>query len=475
MNGTQENAGDHYEGSQKRCNMLWYYDDIKGVKEDDAVDADQYSCIEYDSTGEFLAVGDRGGRVSIFHLSQQHGKSQTPVYETYHTFTSHESEFDYLKSLEIEEKIIKVRWIPQHSQARHLLSTNEKTIKLWRLSERMKRATGYNSKDEVFDDTFDEDTDSLYPNSVHKVHNSGDLRVPRYQSTSLTVEAQPRRIFANAHAYHINSISISSDQETFISADDLRINLWNLQVTNQSFNIVDIKPANMEDLKEVITAAEFHPSACALFVYSSSKGILRLCDMRQKALCDDYVLAFHELDPPSNRGFFSEIINSVSDLAFSKSGRYILSRDYLTLKVWDLNMSREPVETYHVHDYFRSKFCSLYENDCIFDKFECSWSPNDNYLLTGSYNNLFRVFDRSTGESVLTEVSNESDDVPSTPLETRSVTTDSIGRNDDELSVDCLDLSKKLLYLAWHPSEQRIALTSNSSLFLASGRLGNPA
>ena len=44
-----------------------------------------------------------------------------------------------------------------------------------------------------------------------------------------------------------------------MSADDLRINLWNLEITNQSFNIVDIKPANMEDLTEVITAAEFHP------------------------------------------------------------------------------------------------------------------------------------------------------------------------------------------------------------------------
>lgn len=39
-----------------------------------------------------------------------------------------------------------------------------------------------------------------------------------------------------------------SDGETFISADDLRINLWNLQISNQSFNIVDVKPANMEDL-----------------------------------------------------------------------------------------------------------------------------------------------------------------------------------------------------------------------------------
>lgn len=42
----------------------------------------------------------------------------------------------------------------------------------------------------------------------------------------------------------------------------------------------------MEELTEVITAAEFHPIECNLFVYSSSKGIIRLCDMRQSALCD---------------------------------------------------------------------------------------------------------------------------------------------------------------------------------------------
>jgi len=41
---------------------------------------------------------------------------------------------------------------------------------------------------------------------------------------------------------------VYSDGETFISADDLRINLWNLEISSQSFNIVDVKPANMEDL-----------------------------------------------------------------------------------------------------------------------------------------------------------------------------------------------------------------------------------
>ena len=51
-------------------------------------------------------------------------------------------------------------------------------------------------------------------------------------------------------------------------------------------DIVDIKPANMEELTEVITAAEFHPLECNIFAYSSSKGTVRLCDMRTAALCD---------------------------------------------------------------------------------------------------------------------------------------------------------------------------------------------
>lgn len=51
-------------------------------------------------------------------------------------------------------------------------------------------------------------------------------------------------------------------------------------------DIVDIKPANMEELTEVITAAEFHPDQCNLFMYSSSKGTIKLADMREAALCD---------------------------------------------------------------------------------------------------------------------------------------------------------------------------------------------
>lgn len=57
---------------------------------------------------------------------------------------------------------------------------------------------------------------------------------------------------------------------------------------------------------------------------------------------------FEEPEDPSSRSFFSEIISSISDVKFSHSGRYMMTRDYLSVKVWDLNMENRPVETYQV-------------------------------------------------------------------------------------------------------------------------------
>jgi serine/threonine-protein phosphatase 2A regulatory subunit B len=128
------------------------------------------------------------------------------------------------------------------------------------------------------------------PRAQPQMHfpNASALKLPRLTHHDTVIAAVPRRTYANAHAYHINSISVNSDGETFISSDDLRINLWNLNIQDQSFNIVDIKPANMEELTEVITAAEFHPQSCNWFMYASSKGTIKLADMRESALCDQH-------------------------------------------------------------------------------------------------------------------------------------------------------------------------------------------
>jgi len=432
--------------------IQWCFSQVKGTLDDDVTEADIISCVEFNHDGDLLATGDKGGRVVIFQRDPV-SKNCIPrrgEYNVYSTFQSHEPEFDYLKSLEIEEKINKIRWLKRKNQSHFLLSTNDKTIKLWKVSERDKRVEGYNTKEE--------NGQLRDPSCVTA------LRVPVIKPMELMVEASPRRIFANAHTYHINSISVNSDQETYLSADDLRINLWHLEITDQSFNIVDIKPTNMEELTEVITAAEFHPVECNLFVYSSSKGTIRLCDMRAAALCDRHSKLFEEPEDPTNRSFFSEIISSISDVKLSNSGRYMISRDYLSVKVWDLHMETKPIESYPVHEYLRSKLCSLYENDCIFDKFECCWNGNDSAIMTGSYNNFFRMFDRTTKRDAILEASRDIAK-PKTILKPRKVCTGG-KRKKDEISVDCLDFNKKILHTAWHPTENIIAVAATNNLFL---------
>ena len=150
-----------------------------------------------------------------------------------------------------------------------------------------------------------------------------------------------------------------------------------------------------------------------------------------------------------------------------------------------------------VHEYLRSKLCSLYENDCIFDKFECCWNGNDTAIMTGSYNNFFRMFDRNSRKEVTYEASRDIAR-PKTLLKPRKVsivletktlikiksytfqifTRDvhffpfllqvSTGgkRKKDEIYVDCLDFNKKILHTAWHPHENIIAVAATNNLFL---------
>ncbi|MBA0719443.1 hypothetical protein Golax_007124, partial [Gossypium laxum] len=375
---------------------------------------DIISAIEFDGTGDHLATGDRGGRVVLFERTDtrdyaghwgdlekmDYPMNRHPEFRYKTEFQSHEPEFDYLKSLEIEEKINKIRWCQSANGALFLLSTNDKTIKFWKVQEKkVKKVCDMNVDSSKAMGNGPIVDSSISTSSKQFIENGGcirndfsfptggfpSLRLPVVTSLETNLMARCRRMYAHAHDYHINSISNNSDGETFISADDLRINLWNLEISNQSFNIVDVKPANMEDLTEVITSAEFHPKHCNMLAYSSSKGSIRLIDMRQSALCDTHSKLFEEQDDPGTRSFFTEIIASISDIKFAKDGRHILSRDYMTLKLWDINMDSGPVATFQVHEHLRPKLCDLYENDSIFDKFECCLSGDGLRVATGSY------------------------------------------------------------------------------------------
>lgn len=494
--------------------LEWKFSQVFGERAagEEVQEVDIISAIEFDKSGDHLATGDRGGRVVLFERtdSKDHGSrsdlermdysvNRHPEFRYKTEFQSHEPEFDYLKSLEIEEKINKIKWCQTANGAVFLLSTNDKTIKFWKVQEKkVKKISDMNIDSSKAMGNGSIASSSNSSSSKPHLANGGpsdksysylsndfsfppgglpSLKLPSVVSHETSLLARCRRVYAHAHDYHINSISNNSDGETFISADDLRINLWNLEISSQSFNIVDVKPANMEDLTEVITSAEFHPTHCNTLAYSSSKGSIRLVDLRQSALCDSHAKLFEEQEAPGSRSFFTEIIASISDIKFAKDGRYILSRDYMTLKLWDINMDSGPVATYRVHEHLRPRLCDLYENDSIFDKFECCLSGDGSRVSTGSYSNLFRVFGCSPGSTEATTLEASKNpmrrQVPMPSRPSRSIgnsITRVVRRGAENTGVDAngnsFDFTTKLLHLAWHPSENSIACAAANSLYM---------
>ncbi|KAK9448649.1 WD40-repeat-containing domain protein [Limtongia smithiae] len=457
----------------------WKFAQCFGDKGDteDITEADIISTVEFDHTGNYLATGDKGGRVVLFERNENKKGCE---YKFYTEFQSHEAEFDYLKSLEIEEKINKIKWCKRTNAAHFLISTNDKTIKLWKIYEKSLKVVAENNL-----------SDTVSGRPAHPL-SLANLRLPRMTLHDTIIAAAPKRIYANAHAYHIHSISINSDDETFISSDDLRINLWNLGISDQSFNIVDIKPANMEELTEVITAAEFHPISCNYLMYSSSKGFIKLADMREHALCDAHAKLFEEEEDLRERSFFSEIISSISDVKFSSDGRYIVARDYLTVKIWDIAMERRPIRTINIHEHLRPRLCDTYDNDSIFDKFEVVLSGDGKSVMTGSYNNNFMVYPNATdADAEEVEVMLQAD---KTAFKAKRVGVAapigrSAGRNGNGMGMrglspsgrgimggmnsarrdtDDTDFNKKILHMSWHPHEDSIAIAATNNLFVFS-------
>lgn len=176
-----------------------------------------------------------------------------------------------------------------------------------------------------------------------------------------------------------------------MSCDELHLNMWNLHTSTCCFNVLDVKPPPTEQLSEVITSADFHPSHCQTFLYASSQGKVRVGDMRASAWHNTKgatVCGPAEIVAPD---MFDDVLAPISCARFSPCGRYVAARDFMHVHLWDLHNSAMPFQTYTIHDHLRPLLWELYDNDHIMDKFELSFSHDSRTVLTGTYGNRFNL------------------------------------------------------------------------------------
>lgn len=166
-----------------------------------------------------------------------------------------------------------------------------------------------------------------------------------------------------------------------------------------------------------------------------------------------------------------------------------MSRDYLTVKIWDVNMERTPVKTIPIHEHLRPRLCDTYENDSIFDKFEVVFSGDAKNVMTGSYNNNFMIYPSDPEKEM--EVVLQADKSafkakkvgvptpinPSGPANgpgnkkgnSRAGSPASGiggqgGRMRKETDADQIDFNKKILHMSWHPFEDSIAIAATNNV-----------
>jgi len=311
---------------------------------------DYVTSLQLDPSGNYIAIGDSQGRIGIFDASETAHQPEDP-YQFYEEFVSHHPDFDTLYSRKIPTNIIAVEWLRKESKSLHVLATNEKTIKLWRLKEVQK--------------------DNQPPNIIPvlcKEYSKGHQR------------------------FFIHSLSSISDGETFISSDELMLNMWHLERPDSHFCLIDDLPEqdDMVEVNRIITSAKADPELCYRFLYTTSVNEVNICDLRARCMQNRPQLILQSAIKASNMSpEVSRELQCITDADFALDGYRVVTRSFSSVRMWDLRYPSRPNKTISVHENNPALFTELCNNGCLVDDFRVAVNRDATGVVTGSYDDYF--------------------------------------------------------------------------------------
>lgn len=421
-----------------KSNLEWKFTQVFGDKSliENVMEEDIITSMNFSKDGKYLAIGDIAGRIVVFEFKSSTKNNKKMNELSYKTeFQSHFKEFDCLKSIDIDPKINIIEFLPTENENNFLLSSNDKTIKLWKLSDRVVKKSEKFPKKQAW-------TKQALTLPKIKVLDSGLCPVNKVS-------------FPILHTYNINSLSASADGEHFLSADDLTINLWAFGVTERTFTVLDIAPKNLNDISEVLTTAKFDPQQDSIFGCGTSKGIIKLCDLRMNSRVGPAAVQFEDESLKANKNFFTDFVSSISDFSFARDPNLVVSRTLLAANVWDRRSPKTPLVTTQLFEPLKSKLCALYEKELIFDKFDIRLSSDSSYFVTGMYNNNFHICDLNGEKNTQYELN----------FKKKTISKLIKPSHFEQIQSD-FDISKRVLKTACHPISDFLVVASFNCLFV---------
>lgn len=326
-------------------------------------DTDEVTKIKISKCNNFLFTGDASGRIVIFR-KRKVLKIETwePIYQYFGT----KAQLDYLTSEKVDNRVVDI--IP--------IQYNEKCM--------------YNMI---------ADTKNIY---FHKIHSP--MRKEYTTSTIFNVSRETmttnKRSYTNCHKYVINSIGVSKCYDYIYSADDLNVNMWNIERPNMAMPVINTVPNDISTITSTITKMKLNPLKENIIYTCSSNGVVSTFDTRQQCITTNPVSMFYSSKMASydsaehvKGNIFKRRekvdLQFISDIDISPDAQYIVTRSPLFINIWDTRYTLNPCHYFPIHKHIYPLIKE--ECDLAYENFEIKYSSNGQYIYSGSFDNIITI------------------------------------------------------------------------------------
>lgn len=401
------------------------------------------SC-KFSNNGDYQLITDKGGRIIIFKKKDRRSNGP-PKLEYYYEYPAHDKDFDMHKSFEYSEEIKSLAIFPISDYNKiDLISASYRNIHIDRV---------YQKHSKVFE-------------KPEKKANE----IPKLKHTKNEIKNKTLLKLNGIHTSEINSVSLSSlNVENFISSDEFKIFLWDVNQTKEVFNIINLEDSELESVEKITTSC-FSPYHSNLFAYGTSKGNLRYCDLRVSSRPDGFCTNFKDENSNLSKTIFANQLLSVNDINFKLSSEYLMAtRHYLSVNLWDQRKNNEPLFKFLLYEPIINKLSYLYQNDYFKDKFSISNDPEGKFILTGGYNNMFHVLDveQKLNSQIVLDDTNEKS--LNTNIIRKVNSKGSCFYKKDEPELNNINFDKKITSVALSPVENFAMLACLNCIYTYNG------
>lgn len=461
MNGNYDMTEKHAE--EKKSNddlkiMEWRYSQFLGekltydqIKNEPENESFLVTNCKFSSDGQNAVVTDKGGRVILFKKNET--KNKIPKLDYYYEFVAQEREFDVHKSIEYNEEIRGLAILPStNSNKVDILTAGYRTIKFDRI---------YKDKVKVFDQSGVKGSNE----------NNKSIVIPKVANVKIETKNKTKKVYNFVHNNEINTICDNKiNTNNFISSDEYKIFLWDLNAPNEVFNMVDIDPTIEIDNPEKITKSvvcDYNPH---LFSYGTNKGNIKFCDLRTSSDSLTFSKNFKDENSNLNKTVFAQSLLGVHDLTMSFSNNYLIaSRHFLSVNLWDIRKQNEPSTKFLVYEPVINKLSYLYQNNYLNDKFTLSTDCNGKYIVTGGYNNMFHVLDIEQRLNTQIVIDETNEKLSNTNVIRKINSKGSCFYKKDDPSQSKINFDKKILHQAYSPVDNFSVLVIYNCLYSYTG------